>query len=235
MSTPHSRVAGRGLGGSPLRRAGARLFSLTLTLALATAAGPAAAQGESTGAAPATTQGAAPPETSEVLYTVAPGTSRATFYAHATGHDFSGTTADVRGHVRFDPRDPSTRVSGEVRVGASWIDTGIGKRNRDMLRLLEVEAHPDIVFRLEKIAPEGGGDGLLPPKAALHGELEVRGVRRPLVVPVSVEPAEGAFVVRGEFPADVRDFGIEPPRAMLIIRMQPLVRVELEARFQMVE
>lgn len=180
---------------------------------------------------------AAPPAASSerALYTVAPGSSRAMFYAHATGHDFSGTTTDLRGHVRLDPAEPGAAASGEVRVGAASMDTGIGKRNRDMLRLLETDRHPDIVFRLERLEPAGGEKGSLPPKATLHGTLEVRGVSKPLSVPGSVEPAEGAFVVRGEFPVDIRDFGIEPPRAMLVIRMQPMVRVEFEARFQIVE
>jgi len=166
------------------------------------------------------------------LYTVAPGASRATFYAHATGHDFSGTTTDARGHARFEPGALAGSVDGEVRVGVAWIDTGIARRNAEMRRLLEAEKHPDIVFVLEKIVAEGEAEGPLPAKCALHGSLRVRGVKHPLAVPVAVEPADGAFVVRGEFPLDIRELGIDPPRAMLFIRMQPLVRVELELRFQ---
>jgi len=174
------------------------------------------------------------------LYTVAPATSKVTFYAHATGHDFEGTTGDVRGHIRFDVADLSGTASGEVRVMASTLDTGIDRRNQNMRDLLEAVKHPDIVFTLEKATVEavtGAAQkaGMLPPKITLIGTLEVRGVRKPLTIPVELEPAEGAVVVRGSFPVDMRDFGIEPPRAAFVIRTQPEVRVEFETRFQRAE
>ena len=166
-----------------------------------------------------------------LVYTIVPGSSRATFYAHATGHDFSGTTTDVRGHARFGSQGPVTDLSGEVRVGAADLDTGIGKRNEEMRRLLETEAHPDLVLRVRSLTM-GNPAGAPPAAAKLDVELEVRGVRKPLRVPISLEAAQDAYVARGEFPLDIRDFGIDPPRAMLFIRMDPAVRVEFEARFQ---
>jgi len=196
------------------------------------------------------------------LYTVAPGTSKVTFYAHATGHDFQGTTGDVRGHIRVESANLAGTASGEVRVMASTLDTGIDRRNQNMGDLLEAVKHPDIVFTLEKVtveagtgaqpAPAVGGTaagqagagsrgstgqmpGPFPQRAMLHGTLEIRGVQKPLTIPVELEPAEGAVVVRGSFPVDMRDFGIEPPRAALIIRTQPGVRVEFETRFKRAE
>jgi polyisoprenoid-binding protein YceI len=174
------------------------------------------------------------------LYTVAPGTSKATFYAHATGHDFEGTTGDVRGHIRFEQANLAGNASGEVRVMASTLDTGIDRRNQNMWDLLEAVKHPDIVFTLEKVSVEAGTGaaqkaGMLPPKITLIGRLEVRGVQKPLTIPVDLEPVEGAVVVRGSFPVDMRDFGIEPPRAAFVIRTQPGVRVDFETRFRRAE
>jgi polyisoprenoid-binding protein YceI len=180
------------------------------------------------------------------LYTVPAGGSKVTFYAHATGHDFEGTTQDVRGYIRFDVADLSGTASGEVRVMASTLDTGIDRRNQNMWDLLEAVKHRDIVFTLEKVAvdagtgagsrgPAGQKPGLLPPKLTLIGTLEVRGVQKPLTTPVELEPAEGAVVVRGSFPVDMRDFGIEPPRVAFIMRTQPEVRVEFETRFKRAE
>lgn len=173
------------------------------------------------------------------LYTVAPGSSRVTFYAHATGHDFQGATQDVRGHIRFDPADLAGTVSGEVRVQASRLDTGIDRRNQNMWDLLEADKHRDIVFTLERISVEAEkaahNTGTFPRRATLDGTLEVRGVQKAVTIPVELEPADGAVVVRGSFPVDMRDFGIEPPRVAFIMRTRPAVRVEFETRFKRAE
>lgn len=185
-------------------------------------------------ALPACSVGAA----QEVIYTVARGAGRATFAAHATGHDFTGTTTDLRGHVRFDPAGIERRAVGNVRIQASTLDTGIGKRNRDMWEILQTEEHPDIVFDLEGARPAQGagaagaqGKGL-PARVTLEGQLEARGIRRPLKIEAEIESGDDSIVVRGAFPLDVRDFDIEPPRAMLVIRMDPILQVDFEVRFK---
>jgi polyisoprenoid-binding protein YceI len=176
----------------------------------------------------------------DAVYTVAPGAGRATFAAHATGHDFTGTTTDLRGHVRFDPAGIERRAVGNVRIQASTLDTRSEKRNRDMWEILMTDDHPDIVFELEGAQPAPGAGasagpptaGRLPGRATLSGQLEARGIRRPLKIEAEIESGDGWIVVRGGFPLDVRDFDIEPPRALWVIRMDPVIQVDFEVRFQ---
>jgi polyisoprenoid-binding protein YceI len=175
----------------------------------------------------------------EAVYTVVRGSGRATFAAHATGHDFTGTTTDLRGHVRFDSNGIERRAIGNVRIQATALDTGVERRNRDMWEILKTEEHPDIVFDLEAAqsaqgagAPAGSAAaGRLPARVTLSGQLEARGIRRPVKIEAELESGDDWIIVRGGFPVDVRDFDIEPPRAMLVIRMDPVIQIDFEVRF----
>lgn len=99
---------------------------------------------------------------------------------------FLGLTK-VRGSVRsysaavlYDEKHPS-RSSVTVFLDPASIDTGNEMRDKDLKsdRFFDVARHPRMFFQSDAIEPAG------PNRYVVHGMLEIRGVKRPLAIPMT--------------------------------------------------
>src|SRR4051794_32740071 len=72
--------------------------------------------------------------------------------------------------------------------------------------MLDVERHPKLVFRSERVVAKGNGG------FEIAGQLAVRGVERPVVVTASV--GDG-MAVSGQAVVKLKDYGLTPPKAAL--------------------
>jgi polyisoprenoid-binding protein YceI len=97
---------------------------------------------------------------------------------HLMISNVKGRFPDVTGSIRLDPNNPSPDVDVSIRVGS--LTTGDDKRDAHLLSadFLHADLHPLIRFRGQRI--EGNVDSSF----ALHGELTIRGVTRPVSVHV---------------------------------------------------
>jgi len=87
------------------------------------------------------------------------------------------------------------RVSGRIAVASASIDTRNTKRDVHLRSadMLDSDAHPEIVFTVERITPAGD-------QATVAGTLQIRGRTRPITFPATIT-ASGEDEVRIE--ADV--------------------------------
>ncbi len=87
-----------------------------------------------------------------------------------------GRFTDVKGFVRLDPATMKPEVT--VSIGAASLTTGDDKRDAHLRSpdFLHVEEHPVIQFRSRRI------EGNVETKFALHGDLLIRGVTRPVTL-----------------------------------------------------
>ena len=110
-----------------------------------------------------------------------------TVVAFRTRHLFglgvvSGTMAVTGGEITIDPAIPQASVT--ATISAASFRTGNRARDRDARRrFLQAEQYPDITFQAGTLSRAEGG-------SVLAGELEVRGVSRP--VTLVIEPVEAA-------------------------------------------
>lgn len=98
---------------------------------------------------------------------------------HAGFSTALGLLPAIEGELRFDPDDWSTaRV--EARVPLARLQLGDDGWNQTMLSggWFDAEAHPQAVFRSTRVEPTGEGT------ARVHGQLQLRGVEKPLVLDV---------------------------------------------------
>jgi polyisoprenoid-binding protein YceI len=73
--------------------------------------------------------------------------------------------------------------------------------------MLDVEHHPKLVFRSERVVEKGGG------VFEIAGQLSVRGIEKPVVVTVTAAP--NLSTVSGSAMVKIKDYGLTPPKAAL--------------------
>ncbi len=139
-----------------------------------------------------------------------PGRSSVTFH---TRHLFglgvvSGTMAVTGGEITVDPAAPHASVT--ATMGAASFSTGNRARDRDVRspRFLRAGEYPGITYRAGTLSQAGG-------RWTLAGELEVRGVSRPVTLVIeSVKTAGAGFRARAIARIDRYACGLTAARGM---------------------
>lgn len=186
------------------------LSSLLLAGALTAVAGDAAAQ----------LDGAVPPAT------LTGGTL--SFDGHATVGDFTGTTDEVTGEMSGG--DGLAAVRGWVEAPARSLETGNGKRDRDLNKSLESDRYPVIRFDLDRVMPEEVSAERA--TLSLQGRMSIHGVTREITLPARVRLVDGTFRVSGEFPLNLKDYEIGGLSKLLgMLRMYEDIEVRLDLTF----
>jgi polyisoprenoid-binding protein YceI len=91
-----------------------------------------------------------------------------------------GTFKTYSAWILYDEKDP-TKTSATVLIDPASIDTGIEFRDKDLksARFFDVEKHPLAVFQTQRVERTGPG------RYVVHGRLEIKGVRRPIDLPMT--------------------------------------------------
>ena len=95
----------------------------------------------------------------------------------------------------------------------------------EMERRMDVRRYPNIVADVQELKPLGAG------KYRATAELNVRGNSKTVQANVSIAVTGSRVVVETEHIFDMREFGIDPPR-VLMLRMEPEVRVKVHTSRQ---
>jgi polyisoprenoid-binding protein YceI len=112
--------------------------------------------------------------------TIDPDHSVATFAIRHLGIAMvRGMFNKLSGCVYFDS-DDIARSTVEAEIDVASLSTGIKKRDGHVLSgdMLDAEKYPIIIFKSTKVVPAGKG------KAAVHGDLTIHGVTKPVVLEV---------------------------------------------------
>ncbi len=146
-----------------------------------------------------------------------PGTSTVGFDASHPLGDFSGASEQPTGEFEGDTADLKKGVKGWVAVAVKTLKTSDQARDRDLWKAFEEERFPDIRFEIERVETSfptvsDQTDVLL----TIHGRLTIHGVTRPITFPGRIRLREGKLWVRGENRIKMSDFGITPPRRLML-------------------
>lgn len=155
----------------------------------------------------------------------------------AFAHDHHFVAGRWRGSASFDAARPD-EVTGTIVVDASSLrDTQPSLSAEDRAKVdrqvadevLEASRFPEIRFEAASFEPAGPpprpGEPL---RGSLHGRLSLRGLERPLSIPVEVEVAPGRVAVRGRGALSRRAYGVEVPSVALgAVSVKDRVEIEL--------
>ena len=150
------------------------------------------------------------------------------FDGHATLGDFVGTTDSVRGEMTGGAGLAAVRGWVEGRVAT--LNSGNGKRDRDLRKSMEVDSFPTMRFDLADVVPGATqGDSTA---VTLRGRLTIHGVTRDADIPGRVWIAPDSIRVRGDFPLNLKDYRIGGLSKMLgILKMHENIEVHVDLVF----
>jgi polyisoprenoid-binding protein YceI len=160
------------------------------------------------------------PEPSPAAYAVDPAGSAIRYHLVHALHRVTGTSCAAQGKVLV--REDGSLACG-VLVGVASFRSGDDDRDARAREILERGGHRLVVFKGTARLPAPGAR-----TAPVEGELTFHGVKRPLSLIATVEPAAGgALRVRGAFEVSLEAHAVERP-SLLLVRVEDACRVEVD-------
>jgi polyisoprenoid-binding protein YceI len=154
---------------------------------------------------------------------------RSSVHIEATSslHPIHSRTEGLEGFIELDVQDGLVDVrvdaEGELSLRVDRLSSGNPFEDRELRRRIDARRHPIILGRLTEIRSTGA-DG----QYRVTGDLTFRGVTRPCEDDIVLTVVDDRTVaIAGESTFDIRDFGMEPPR-ILMLRVHPDVKVRIE-------
>ena len=153
------------------------------------------------------------------------------FDGRASAGDFVGTTSTVTGEMTGG--DGLEAVRGWVEAPVANLQTGNGRRDRDLNKSMESDKYPTMRFDLDGVAPGGAGDSV---PVTLKGRLTLHGVEREVELPGSVVFGGGDVRIRSEFPLNLKDYKIGGlTKLMGMLRMYEDIKVHVDLTFHLAQ
>ena len=142
------------------------------------------------------------PTSAAERYVIAPQKSRLQFKAYSVLAKPLGTFHTFAGEIVVDAQHLSTSHVHFV-IEATSINTNNERRDKHLRSedFLFVEKYPTITFRSTAITK----DGLT---YTVQGDLELHGVTRRIIIPMTVDQRQDEIVVQGSVSLNRRDFGV---------------------------
>ncbi len=147
------------------------------------------------------------------------------------------------GHVEFVSSVPlhsftgvSDRLIGKISLADSTVDfyvdvhtleTGIGKRDNDMLKTLEADQHPFAEF-YGKLVSDFDPQNSQPQEVTVEGKFTVHGVSNPLTIDGTLQKTSKGLKVMADWTLNMKDYNIKPP-GILFYRVSEKIDVSISA------
>lgn len=145
------------------------------------------------------------------------------------------------GHVKFHSTVPlhsftgvSNRLVGKINLADSTVDfyvdvhtldTGIGKRDRDMLETLDADQYPFAEF-YGKLVSDFNPDNPDPQEVTVKGKFTVHGVSQQVHITGTLQKTEKGLQVTASWTLNMKDYNIKPP-GILFYRVSEKIDLSL--------
>ncbi len=164
-------------------------------------------------------------------YRIVPDESRVWVDARSSVHKIHSTADGIDGFVELDFMDgdgidPTKPPAGRLSLPVRRLTSGNSLEDRELQKFVDIARYPTIdgvLTAMERVEGE---------RYRISGDLALRGVSRPCQDVMRITPVDARTIrLEGESTFDIRDFGLNPPR-ILMLRVEPtvVVRIALIAR-----
>lgn len=158
-------------------------------------------------------------------FRIDPGQSRVWIEARSSMHPIHGEAQGLEGSIEADVADGRVDVSGTPRIKIELpvenLRSGKKLDDAEMMRRIDARRFPRIRGETTELKESNG-------RYRVRGDLTFHGVTRPVEGEVTISaPDERSLVIEGEQVFDIRDFGVEPPK-ILMLKVHPDVRVRVK-------
>jgi polyisoprenoid-binding protein YceI len=156
-------------------------------------------------------------------YRIIPGRSRLWVEARSSLHPIKAESGELSGYIEAEIGpggfDLKTRPQGRIEVQVESLKTGNGLYDREVERRLETRKFPRIRGEILDVSELGAG------RYRVGGNLSLHGVTKAVEGEVTLRAVNSeSFEADGEQTFDIRDFGLSPPR-ILMLQVYPEVKV----------
>jgi hypothetical protein len=165
-------------------------------------------------------------------YEIVPDRSAVWIDANSSLHPIHSEVRGVTGYVDVElaadgALDLQAVPAGRLELLVDTMSSGNPLYDREMKRRVEARTYPSIVGELTGIEAAADGSGAY----TVRGNVMFKGVTKAYEDRMHVVAREDLVVLEGEHVFDVRDFGMEPPRILMLkVHPEVAVRVEITAR-----
>ncbi len=131
------------------------------------------------------------------------------FLSNVPLHDFVGVSDVLTGRVDL------AENSVDFYVDLNTLDTGIGKRDKDMRKTLETDDYPFAEFfgtLLTGVDPAAAG----PQPVQVEGDFTIHGITRSIQVPGEITFSEDGMRIQAAWTLLLEDYEIQPPRLLFL-------------------
>jgi polyisoprenoid-binding protein YceI len=162
-------------------------------------------------------------------FRIVPGLSRVWIEGRSTLHPIRTETSGLEGWVELElgrrgQVDLAAAPEAHLEFEVARLTSGNPLEDRELRRRIDARRFPTIVGDLTAMeATDEAG------RYRVSGDLTFRGVTRQYEDEMTVEAVDavdGTVILEGEKTFDVRDFGMEPPR-ILLLKVEPHVSVKV--------
>jgi polyisoprenoid-binding protein YceI len=162
-------------------------------------------------------------------FAIVPERARVRIEARSSVHPITGEASGLAGYLQVGGADGRLNLAEpaefhlEVPVGR--LTSGNPLYDRELRRRLEIERYPLITGTARDVTE------VAPGRYRVRGDLTVHGVTRTVEGELQLGfSGDGSLVVEGAQVFDIRQFGLEAPR-LLMLKVDPevLVRIRIEA------
>ena len=165
-------------------------------------------------------------------YEIVPQRSTVWIDAKSTLHPIHARTDGLEGYVELEVGDGgavdlNVTPAGRLSLPVTRLRSGNRLEDRELHNRLDARRYPTIdgVLTSMKAARADSPSGS---RFVVQGDVSFRGVTRSMKDHMTVRPIDGRTIqLEGESTFDIRDFGMEPPR-ILLLRVEPSVTVRVE-------
>jgi polyisoprenoid-binding protein YceI len=157
-------------------------------------------------------------------FRIDPHRSRVWIEARSSLHPIQGEASGLEGFIEANLADGRVELDGTPRITIELpvenLKSGKALEDMEMLRRVDARRFPTIRGEVRKVE-EASGDVY-----RMWGDLTFHGVTRPVQGDVKVAASDGHLVLEGEQTFDIRDFGVQPPK-ILMLKVHPDVKVRV--------
>jgi polyisoprenoid-binding protein YceI len=155
--------------------------------------------------------------------------SKVVIEARSSVHPIHSETTGIEGYIDLEwaggEIDCAASCRGRLELAVARLSSGNGLYDREMQRRIDARRYPTILGELGSLEP-----GDVPDRYRVTGTVTLRGTSGPAKGEMTIRRGgESELVLAGEHVFDIREFGIEPPKIMML-RVFPDVTVRIDLR-----
>lgn len=147
--------------------------------------------------------------------------------------DFDGITSEIDGYIYWEGADlfgKNNELYFEVDLNS--IETGIGKRDRDMREdVLEIDKWPKTSFRGSIVKVQSIGSNIF--EVVSKGLIFIHGHKKDLEIKAKIMIGDSTMNIKCDFSVFLKDYEIEAPSLLAFIKVADEIKLYLD--FQLIK